>query len=161
MCGLGFVVGASMAALDSRAPAPTAERPRCFYPEEGRNRWCHVECFATTHAWRVRAGLEVADPPSHEAVLVARSRTLCVGPAFWRPSQEQLALYRWVARGRGSAVLEARAGSAKTSTLAPALSLAGAVRVCWARSYAALYAAPLVLAFNRHNQEDLVRVLRV
>ena len=69
-----------------------------------------------------------------------------MGPACQSPSEEQLELYKWFMGGTGHVVVDAKAGSAKTSSLLAALSL-----VC--RSYD----RPLVLAFNKHNEQELVK----
>ena len=68
-------------------------------------------------------------------------------------------MYQWIASGQGSAVLEARAGSAKTSTLAAALSLIAARPANYLRPFGALLRSSLVLAFNCHNQADLLRAI--
>lgn len=159
LCGHPLVKGLDMAKLDDGAAKDGALR--CFYPPKGNSAWSHVACFATTHVWRARAGLEAPQqrPAWKTPVVASRSRNLCVGPAYWRPSEEQVGAYRWVAHGSGSAVVVARAGSGKTATLAAAMTLVEAARCNYPRSFAALYNNPLVLAFNRHNQADLVRVI--
>jgi hypothetical protein len=177
LCGTDIAVGEEIAKLDSglRHCAPLVAQLK-GYPLDG---WSHSACWATARAWRVRAGLErppaawdapdaALTPEERRAaaaladgapeLAVPRARACCVGAAFWAPSPHQVALYRQVLEGTGHIVVDAKAGSGKTSSLAAATTL-----VCWTSSYPCSFAAksegPLVLAFNRHNMADLLAAL--
>ena len=123
--------------------------PAC-YPST----WCHGACVSAVHMWRIRMGIEqVGENDANEAASAADAAApgrLIEGDAFRRPSDEQKAVYRWVATGSGHVVIDAKAGAAKSSTLLAAL-------FCIPKSPGpdTNFLGPLVLTFNKHNQQDL------
>ena len=123
--------------------------PAC-YPST----WCHGACVSAVHMWRIRMGIEqVGENDANEAASAADAAApgrLIEGDAFRRPSDEQKAVYHWVATGSGHAVIDAKAGAAKSSTLLAAL-------FCIPNSPGTdtKLLGPLVLTFNKHNQMDL------
>ena len=126
-----------------------ASSPAC-YPKT----WCHCACVSAVHMWRIRIGIvEASERDAFEAAEAADAATpgrLIEGDAFRRPSDEQKAVYHWVATGSGHAVIDAKAGAAKSSTLLAAL-------FCIPNSPGTdtKLLGPLVLTFNKHNQMDL------
>jgi hypothetical protein len=176
LCGADNAVGDDISTLANnlRDCAPLAAQ-LAAYPSVG---WSHTACWATARAWRARAGLErppaawdapgaalTADERRAAEALAAGEPELTVpraqspafcGAAFWSPSPHQVALYREVLEGTGHIVVDAKAGSGKTSSLAAALTLMGWSSGYAGASFAAMSEAPLLLAFNRHNMADLV-----
>ena len=63
----------------------------------------------------------------------------------WTPSTYQAAIWQWVESGRGSMVVEAVAGSGKSTTIKHAARL--------------LASGGLFLAFNKSNASELAREL--
>ena len=144
LCGERILVDEEIVKLESMGLNEYAR----FYPQTGS---VHGACFSSVRRGRIRAGLEPGDARHLERLEPVPQ---FAGPAYQDPSPEQTEIYKWVCNDGGNAIIDAKAGAAKSTTLLATLSL-----ICWTPNFdkRALPRSqlPLILTFNKHNQKQL------
>ena len=152
LCGDRILDGEQIVTLE-RATEGLSADARPFYPQTGS---VHGACFLSVRKGRIRSGLESGDERQFGQLELVPQFS---GPAFQDPSPEQVEIYKWVCRERGNAIIDAKAGAAKSTTLLAALSI-----IAWtpnkpnqALKLWPLNRRPLILSFNKHNQEQLAK----
>ena len=111
--------------------------------------WVHAKCANGGDVWKNRSeykGNGAVDSNALESAIASvPDEVVQVPEKEWIPSAYQLAIFDWIENGKGHGVIEAVAGSGKTTTIVRALKLTPPD------------ASVAFLAFNKHIAEELQR----